>query len=140
MTRKLPVIVVLGAAVAMACRPALAHHGAAAYDVTKIVTVKGTVTRWIWSNPHCLLFLDATDENGQVVHWVAEVQNPLSMSNMGWANDSFKPGDHITLRLTPAKNGTPIGQIADAILANGHKLYARNFVADEVKPDATPKQ
>jgi hypothetical protein len=139
-TRKLLVIFVLGAALAMACRPALAHHGQAAYDVDKIVTVKGTVTRWVWSNPHCILFLDATDDSGQIVHWIAEVQNPLSMSNMGWANDSFKPGDHITLRLTPAKNGTPIGLIADVMQANGHKLYARNFVADEPKPDATPKQ
>lgn len=140
MTRKLLVIVVLGAAVAMACRPALAHHGAAAYDSSKTITLKATVTRWVWSNPHCLLFVDATDDNGQVVHWIVESQNPLSMSNMGWANDSFKPGDHITLRVTPAKNGTPIGMIVDVVLANGHKLNARNLVVDEPKTDATPKQ
>jgi hypothetical protein len=62
------------------------------------------------------------------------------MSNMGWANDSFKPGDHITLRVTPSKNGTPIGLVVDVVLANGHKLNARNFVADEPKTDASPKQ
>jgi hypothetical protein len=138
-TRKLLVIAFLGVA-AMACRSALAHHGQAAYDVNKIVTIKGTVTRWIWSNPHCILFVDATDDHGQVIHWIGEVQNPLSMSNMGWANDSFKPGDMITLRLTPAKNGAPIGLIADVVLANGHKLDARNFARDEPKTDATPKQ
>jgi hypothetical protein len=138
-TRKFLVILVLDAVVAMACLPALAHHGQAAYDTSKLVTVKGTVTRWIWSNPHCVLFVDATDDSGQVVHWIGETQNPLSMTNMGWAGDSFKPGDHITLRLTPAKNGTPIGLIADVILANGHRLDARNFVRDEPKPDVTPK-
>jgi hypothetical protein len=62
------------------------------------------------------------------------------MSNMGWANDSFKPGDHITLRVTPSKNGTPIGLVVDVVLANGHKLNARNFVADQPKTDASPKQ
>jgi Family of unknown function (DUF6152) len=140
MTRKLVMIVILGSAIAVACRPALAHHGAAAYDTTKTVTLKGTVAKWLWSNPHCLLLLDATDDNGQVVHWIAETQNPLSMSNMGWANDSFKPGDHITLRVTPSKNGTQIGLVVDVVLANGHKLNARNFVADEPKTDASPKQ
>lgn len=139
MTRKLLVIVLLGAAVAVAWRPVLAHHGGAAYDMTNTVTVKGTVTRWIWGNPHCILFVDATDDNGQVVHWIAEVQNPLSMSNMGWTGDSFKLGDHITLRLTPAKNGTPIGMIVDVVLANGHKLNARNII-DDPKADAPPKQ
>jgi len=137
-TRKLLAILALGAAVAMVGTPALAHHGQAAYDTSKIVTVKGVVTRWLWSNPHCVLFLDATDENGQVVHWIGEVQNPLSMTNMGWTGDSFKPGDHVTIRLTPAKNGAPIGLIADAIMANGHKLDARNFVRDAVDPDAKP--
>jgi len=149
MTRKLLAIVVLSAGLAMAGRAALAHHGQAAYDTMKLVTVKGTVTRWIWSNPHCVLFVDETDDKGQVVHWIGETQNPLSMTNMGWTGESFKPGDHITMRLTPAKNGTPIGLIADVILANGQRLDARNFAKNEPnpdakqiesKPDAAPKQ
>src|SRR5712691_7257136 len=109
MTRKVLVIVVLGVAIAVGCRPALAHHGAAAYDVSKTVTIKGTVKQWNWSNPHCLLFVDTTDDAGQAVHWIFETQNPLSMSNLGWGNDSFNPGDQITARATPAKNGHAIG-------------------------------
>jgi hypothetical protein len=140
-TRKLLVIVVLSAAIAVAWRPVLAHHGAAAYDVSKTTTVKGTVKRWVWSNPHCLLFVDTTDDSGQVVHWILETQNPLSMTNMGWAGDSFKPGDQVTVRATPAKNGQPIGLVVDAVQANGHKLNARNIIVDERPPaDASPKQ
>ena len=52
--------------------PLLAHHANAVFDVGKRVTVKGTVTEWFWANPHCLLRLDVKDDNGQVVHWVAE--------------------------------------------------------------------
>lgn len=140
MTRKLLVMVVLGAVAAVACRPALAHHGGAAYDVSKTVTIKGTVKQWVWSNPHCLLFVDATEDGGQAVHWILETQNPLSMANLGWANDSFKPGDHITLTATPAKNGRPIGLIVDVVLADGHKLNARNIFVDQPKTDASPKQ
>ena len=141
MTRKLLVMVVLGAVVAVACRPALAHHGAAAYDVSKTVTIKGTVNKWVWSNPHCLLFVDATDDAGQVVHWIFETQNPLSISNLGWGGDSFKLGDQITVRATPAKNDRPIGLVVDVVQANGHKLNARNiFVDEQPKTDASPKQ
>ena len=141
MTRKFLVVVVLGFAVAVACRPALAHHGAAAYDVSKTVTIKGTVKQWNWSNPHCLLFVDTTDDSGKAVHWIVETQNPLSMSNLGWGNDSFKPGDQITVRATPAKNGQPIGLVVDVVQANGHKLNARNiFLDDQPKTDASPKQ
>lgn len=141
MKRKSILIVALGVAMALACLPGLAHHGAAAYDTSKTVTIKGTVKQWNWTNPHCLLFVDTTDDAGQAVHWILETQNPLSMSNMGWAGDSFKPGDPITVRATPAKNGRPIGLVVDVVLANGHKLNARNILLDEQpKTDAPPKQ
>lgn len=140
MRQKCLVVVAFGVAVMVACVPVFAHHGAAAYDVEKKITLKGTVTQWLWSNPHCLLQLDVTDDAGHVVHWILETQNPLSIANLGWANDSFKPGDHITLTATPAKNGRPIGLIVDVVLANGSKLGARNIFVDQPKTDASPKQ
>ena len=139
MKQKSLVMVALGVAMAVAYLPVFAHHGAAAYDVEKKVTLKGTVTQWAWSNPHCLLQLDATDDAGHVVHWITETQNPLSMANLGWGNDSFKPGDQITVTVTPAKNSRPIGLIVDAVLANGQKLNARNILVDPSKTGASPK-
>jgi Family of unknown function (DUF6152) len=131
-------MVTLGVAVALACLPGLAHHGGAAYDVTKKVAVKGTVKQWNWVNPHCLLLVDATDDTGQTVHWIMETQNPLSMSNLGWSNDMMKPGDQVTVRVTPAKNGKPIGLVVDIVLPNGKKLNARNILIDESKSGASP--
>lgn len=130
----------LGLIAAIACPPAFAHHGAAAYDVDKKLTLKATVTQWSWSNPHCLLQLDVTDDAGHAIHWITETQNPLSMANLGWSNESFKPGDQVTVTVTPAKNGRPIGQIVDAVLANGQKLYARNIFLDPSKTEAPPKK
>jgi hypothetical protein len=98
-----------------------AHHGAAIYDETKGVTVKGVVTEWVWANPHCLLEFDVKDEQGKTVHWTAEVSNPPDMINRGWSRKMFKPGDEVTIIMIVAKNGEPIGRIA-RITVNG-KTY-----------------
>jgi hypothetical protein len=119
--------------------PLFAHHGYAAYDTDKKVTLKGTVTRWIWSNPHCLLQLDVTDDSGHVVHWIVETENPTAMSHVGWTDKSLKVGDQITVTAVPVKSGNPVGRIVDVVLANGQKLPGRVNPATEVKPDDAPK-
>jgi hypothetical protein len=105
--------------------PLLAHHGAAAYDTDKKITLKATVTQWFWANPHCFLKFDAKDEKGNVVHWATETSNPSDMVNLGWSKDTFKPGDEITVTFTPVKNGNPVGRVDSVVLANGQTLSAR---------------
>jgi Family of unknown function (DUF6152) len=105
--------------------PLSAHHGSAAFDTNKTLTMKGIVTEWDWSNPHCLLQFDVKKEGGQVVHWIAETQNPAKMVNAGWRKASFKPGDEITVTLVPARNGQPFGQINLVVLPNGETLDAK---------------
>ena len=61
------VVVVAVAAGLLIPLPLFAHHGSAAFDTGKEVTLKGTVKEWVYSNPHCLLRLDVTGEDGQVV-------------------------------------------------------------------------
>jgi len=94
------------------------------FDVGKRVTVKGTVTEWFWANPHCFLRLDVTEENGQVVHWVAETQAPPNMIPFGWSKQSFKPGDEVTITVEPVKNGQRLGRILQAVLPDGKTLTA----------------
>ena len=62
----------------------------AAFDTDKTLTMKGTVTEWDWSNPHCLLQFDVKNEGGQVVHWIAETQNPAEMVSLGWGKAIFQ--------------------------------------------------
>jgi hypothetical protein len=102
-----------------------AHHGTAAFDTDKRITVKGTVTEWIWANPHCILKFDAKDDKGNVVHWVTETSNPSDMVNLGWSNQTFKPGDVVTITVMPVKNGNAIGRIQQVVLANGQTLSGR---------------
>jgi len=114
--------VVLGGAVAGA------HHSSALYEPTKQLTVKGTVTQWVWTNPHCFLKFDATDENGKVQHWGIETQNPTDMSAKGFSRTSFKPNDVVTVTFKPARNGAPVGIIVKAILPNGQVLDSSNIL------------
>lgn len=120
-------ISLLGVAVGLLimCSPLLAHHGTVAFDVANPLTMKGTVTEWDWSNPHCLLQFDVKNDSGQTVHWIAETQNPATMVNAGWAKATFKPGDEVTVTVMPAKNGRPVGQIMKVVLPSGKTLPAR---------------
>ena len=104
--------------------PVSAHHGTASFDTTKDLTLKGTVTDWIWANPHCFLKFDAMDETGTVRNWAVEVSNPTDMTKRGWARSSFKVGDTVTVNLQPVKNGAPIGRLKTVLLPDGSTLSA----------------
>jgi hypothetical protein len=133
-------ILALGIGGSIFTPPLFAHHGYVAYDTDKKVTLKGTVTQWHWSNPHCLLQLDVTDESGQVVHWIAETENPSSMTRMGWTDKSLKPGEQITLTALPVKNGRPVGRIIEVVTSSGERLPGRVGADTQVKPEDPAKQ
>ena len=99
-----------------------AHHGNAEFDIGRKVTVKGTVTKWSWSNPHCFLTFDAKGEASQIVHWVVETQPPRSVTAGGFSQYTFKPGDEVTVTLEPVKNGQPLGRMLEVVLPTGKKL------------------
>jgi hypothetical protein len=125
---------ILGAAVLLLVSvPLLAHHGTAALDTGKEITLKGTVTEWTWSNPHCFLKFNANDETGGMRNWAVETQGPATMTQRGWSRTSFKAGDEVTVTIEPVKNGQPIGRILHVILPNGQKLIAANPTTPDTK-------
>lgn len=107
----------------------VAHHGTASFDMDKDITLKGIVTEWVWSNPHCFLKFDVKDQNGTVTHWAVETQNPTTMTGLGWARNSFKAGDEVTVTLQAVKNGAPIGRAKTIVLPNGKTLAATGAAA-----------
>jgi hypothetical protein len=136
---KFLMVLALGIGVSSLSLPLLAHHGGAAYDMTKSLTFKATVTQWVWSNPHCVLMFDATDEHGLVVPWTAETENPSSMIHQGWTRESLKPEDQVTITVNQAKNGKPIGRIVEVLLPNGQKLAGRG-IQGPAKAEDYPNQ
>jgi hypothetical protein len=105
--------------------PALAHHGAAGYDMDTPVIMKVTILEFEWGNPHGQIHFDVTDDKGNVVHWISECGPPVPMTEAGWTRKTLKPGDMVTLELRVAKNGSPRAILRKAILANGQELMNR---------------
>jgi hypothetical protein len=91
------------------CGSLWAHHGNSAYDEEHWITISGTVTEFVWSNPHCEIFMDVKDDKGAVVNWAIESQSPGILRRNNWTRTSVKPGDQITVNFAPAKNGAPVG-------------------------------
>ena len=112
----------------MGWQPLFAHHGSNNYDTSRTVSLKGTVTQFVWANPHSQLYFDAKDEKGNVEHWGAEMQHPRALATAGFTKDIMKPGDSITIAGAPARSGAPRMFMHQIILSDGKKLPVR---ADE---------
>src|ERR1700692_78809 len=102
--------------------PLFAHHGTASYDTSKMVTAKGTVTDFQFSNPHVLLFLDVKDDKGNVQKWQGELTSPNHLERAGWTRTSLKPGDQITISGFPTKSGANSLWIGKVLLGDGTQL------------------
>ena len=99
----------------------LAHHSAAMFDDTKVVELKGIVKELQWTNPHIWLQVIVEDK-GTKTEWSLEGGSPNSLSRRGWRATSFKPGDVVTVRFNPMKDGTPAGGFIGAKFADGRTM------------------
>jgi hypothetical protein len=122
--RNIPLMAGVGLMVAF---PIFAHHGTnASYDLSKQATLTGVVTEFVWTNPHCQLFFDVKDDKGNVVHWAGETNSPGVLQQAGWSKRIMKPGDQITITLSPSKAGTPVGVVRKIVLPDGQELIRMN--------------
>jgi hypothetical protein len=126
MNIRLGTSILLIAGLLVVCSPLSAHHGNSAYDEAHWITISGTVTEFVWSNPHCQIFLDVKDDKGAVVNWAIESQSPGILRRNSWTRTSVKAGDQIAITLAPAKNGAAVGfsgnQMGKIVFADGHVL------------------
>jgi Family of unknown function (DUF6152) len=111
------------AAVLALCGTAFAHHGNVAY-MDKTIDVKhGTVTKFIWTNPHSFIMFDATNDKGEVEHWAVEAGSPSALTPRGWTKNSVKVGDTIDVAVFQARNGNTVGRLARIVLSDGKTLH-----------------
>jgi len=123
MSDKLKVAFLLIFGIVMISRPVSAHHGVGAiYDTNRPITLKGVVTEFVWSNPHVQIYFDVKDEQGNVVHWSCETLSPGKLTRSGWNKNVLKPGDQITVTVSPSKVGKPIGSLRKLLLSDGKEL------------------
>ena len=100
----------------------LAHHGRSNYDVTSSATVKGVVRAFEWVNPHALIHIDVTGEDGKIEKWIAETNSPNTLSRQGWSKNTVKTGDEITLVGHRVKGGGNYINFSKITFADGRVL------------------
>ena len=120
-------VLTLVAVIASLSAPVLAHHGrGATYDMKKRVTLKGTVSKVEWRNPHVLIYMDVKDPDGKVVTWGFENSGVSTLAQEGYNRNTLKVGDDITAIVNPAANGAPTAIVVKIILADGKEVMSRD--------------
>lgn len=98
-----------------------AHHSQAMFDETKMVTLKGVVTKFSWINPHVQIYFEVTDKGKKEV-WQIEANSAVTMARAGWKRDQFKVGEPVTVSFHPMRNGTPHGYLRKIVGPDGKAL------------------
>ena len=106
-----------------------AHHSFAMYDHNRTLTLKGSVTKFQWTNPHAYLEIDVKDAKGVVKHYTLEGTSINMMQRIGWRSNMIKFGDAVKVVMAPATSGEPVGLLLEVTLPNG-----------EVKPLGVPAE
>jgi hypothetical protein len=108
-----------------AAGPVAAHHSPVMFDMTKSVTIEGTVVEFSWTNPHSSIQLDVPGAGGAMERWGVEMGSPNSMVRAGWKSTLLKPGDRVSVTVRPLKSGERGGMFVSIKLADGRVLGGR---------------
>ena len=131
-TKLLMMVVLFAGLAAMIDSPLFAHHGAAAYDMSKPVVLKdATVTEFLWINPHPLIKADYKDEQGNVQHWTMEMGSTASAGLIGWTRTTLAHGDVVTLYVWQATTRLPVGRFNKVVFADGSTMRDTQTGADD---------
>lgn len=125
MTPRLRILALGAVAILAAASPLFAHH-AWPIDRSREITLKGTVTDYIWANPHVMIAIDVT-QGGKVEKWNVGGPSPSRMAGNGWNRTTLKPGDVITGTGYRFSDGSNILRLDKIVMSNGKEmlLYGR---------------
>ncbi len=120
---KTRILSITAAGLIMAAAPLSAHHSfSAEYDRSKPITLKGTVTKVEWMNPHARFYLDVKDDSGTVTNWEFELGSPNGLMRQGWSRNSLKEGDVVTVNGSRAKDGANLVNANNVAFEDGKRV------------------
>ena len=109
---------------ALCSNSAVSHHSEAMFDPDKVVTITGTVTEFQYVNPHVWLFVQVRDKGVETL-WAFETGSVSSLMRAGIKKSSLMPGDEVTVRAHPLRDGRPGGQWLAVTKSDGTTLSLR---------------
>jgi hypothetical protein len=135
MTRNLRRVIAVSFGLLLLAIPVLAHHSATAeFDTSKTFTVKGTITKLEWINPHVYMYADVADESGKVIPYSFETGPPGNLRRAGVLRTMFNVGDVVTIDASVAKDGTKhLGLLKAVHFADGHTIVFGSAADSEGK-------
>ena len=117
-------ILVIGVSVLVSEARLAGHHAfSSEYDENKVVTLKGTVTKIEWMNPHAKFFIDVVNPDKSVTNWSFELASPNSLTREGWDRHTLTVGDAITATGFAAKSGKNMASTRSVATADGKALF-----------------
>lgn len=132
--RKL-LLLMIGFGLCWAAMPALAHHSfAAEFDASKEVTLKGTLTKLEWVNPHGWLHIDVKGPDGKVESWAVEAGGATALMRAGVRRTDFTLGVELTVQGYLAKNGTKTVAGREVKTADGRNFFVAGQQAGRGAP------
>ena len=109
---------------ALGTAPLWAHHSfAAEYDSNQLITLKGTISKVEWTNPHTYVYLDVKDAAGKVTTWSLEGYPPNTLKRTGFSRELLKVGDEVTATAYKSKDGTNTGAGREFTFPDGSKKF-----------------
>jgi hypothetical protein len=124
-SKHLGVFSVVALALLLSAIPLFAHHSVTAeFDSSKSFTVKATITKIEWINPHIYMYADVKDENGAVTPYSFEAGPPGGLRRAGVLKTMFNVGDVVTIEAYIAKDGSKhLGLLHAVHFADGHQIF-----------------
>lgn len=124
--RQVKVCAVAAVLLAGAAPLAVAHHSFAVHFVSdRLITIKGTVTAFRFTNPHGIVTFNVTRDDGSVEEWRAETNSPNALRRRGWSKDSIKVGEEVEILGFPTRDGSPYVRISKLTFADGRELVGQ---------------
>jgi uncharacterized protein DUF6152 len=118
-------VIVLAAASALGSAPAWSHHSGAMFEPEKVITVEGTVKEFEYTNPHSWLYITVRDDKGAETVWGFEAEGPSALMRAGIKANALRPGDKVTVRTRPLRDGRPAGAWVSVTKQDGTVLNPR---------------
>ena len=113
-----PGVLLLGLVI-LAAPSARSHHSAAMFDDQVVLTLRGTVTRFDYLNPHSWLYVDVENDDGSVTEWGFELDAPPRLRRIGISPTFWQPGDAVIVKTNPLRDGRPAGHLVGAVIKGG---------------------